>query len=143
MRNKIISQPGYWVEQINGILYDAIMDYMETHNMKRKDLAKHLGISKGRVSQIINDGEINFRLEKIIEISLKLGMVPHFNLEDKNEFLAKEEVHLVQREINNLEDYFESSQEDSKVLQLYVNTKSNTIVESSGMSVEEPLAQTC
>ena len=116
---------------------------METHNMKRKDLAKHLGISKGRVSQIINDGEINFRLEKIIEISLKLGMVPHFNLEDKNEFLAKEEVHLVQREINNLEDYFESNQEDSKVIQLYVSTKSNIIVESSVMNVEEPLAQTC
>lgn len=142
MRDKIISQPGYWVEQINGVLYDAIMDYMETHNMKRKDLAKHLGISKGRVSQIINDGEINFRLEKIIEISLKLGMVPHFNLENKSEFLAKEEIHLVQREINTLEDFFENSKDKSKVVQLYGDTKSNTIVETSAMNVEEPLAQT-
>lgn len=90
MRDKIISQPGYWVEQINGKLCDAIMDYMETHYMKRKDLAEHLGISKDQASQIINDGEINFRMEKIVEISLKLGMVPHFNLEDKNEFLEKE-----------------------------------------------------
>lgn len=143
MRDKIISQPGYWVEQINGVLYDAIMDYMETHNMKRKDLAKHLGISKGRVSQIINDGEINFRLEKIIEISLKLGMVPHFNLEDKNEFLDKEEIHLVQREINNMQDYFESSQDDSKVIQLCISTNSNAIVRTSDMNIEEPLAQTC
>lgn len=143
MRDKIISQPGYWVEQINGVLYDAIMDYMETHNMKRKDLAKHLGISKGRVSQIINDGEINFRLEKIIEISLKLGMVPHFNLEDKNEFLDKEEIHLVQREINNMQDYFESSQDDSKVIQLCISTNSNAIVKTSDMNIEEPLAQTC
>lgn len=143
MRDKIISQPGYWVEQINGVLYDAIMDYMETHNMKRKDLAKHLGISKGRVSQIINDGEINFRLEKIIEISLKLGMVPHFNLEDKNEFLDKEDIHLVQREINNMQDYFESSQDDSKVIQLCISTNSNAIVKTSDMNIEEPLAQTC
>lgn len=143
MRDKIISQPGYWVEQINGILYDAIMDYMETHNMKRKDLAKHLGISKGRVSQIINDGEINFRLEKIIEISLKLGMVPHFSLEEKAEFLAKEEIHLIKKEINDTADFFESDRDDTKVVQLYASTKSNTIVESSGMNVEEPLAQTC
>lgn len=142
MRDKIISQPGYWVEQINGVLYDAIIDYMETHNMKRKDLAKHLGISKGRVSQIINDGEINFRLEKIIEISLKLGMVPHFNLEDKKEFLDKEEIHLVQREINNMEDFIESSQDDFKVVQLHANTKANAIVEISNMNIEEPLAQT-
>lgn len=117
MGEKIISQPGYWVEQINGILYDAIMDYMKTHNMKRKDLAKYLGLSKGRVSQIINDGEINFRLEKIIEISLKLGMVSHITPEDKSDFLAKEEVNLVPKEIINVAGFFESSKDETKVVQ--------------------------
>lgn len=60
--------------------------------MKREDLAKHLGVNKSRVSQIIDYGEINFRLDKIIEISLKLRMVPHFSLEPKAEFLAKDEM---------------------------------------------------
>lgn len=142
MRDKIISHPGYWVEQINGVLYDAIMEYMETHNMKQKDLAKHLGISKGRVSQIINDGEINFRIEKIIEISLKLGMVPHFELESKNEFLEKEQMNIVQREITKLEDFFESSKEDSKVIQLYANTGTSATFEATEMLVAEPLVQT-
>jgi len=90
LREKIISQPSYWVEQINGELYDSIMSYMEVHNMKRKDLAKYLGISKGRMSQIINDGDINFSLEKIIQIALKIGKIPSFRFQDKKEFLEHE-----------------------------------------------------
>lgn len=90
LREKIISQPSYWVEQINGELYDSIMSYMEVHNMKRKDLAKYLGISKGRMSQIINDGDINFSLEKIIQIALKIGKIPSFRFENKEGFLEQE-----------------------------------------------------
>jgi transcriptional regulator with XRE-family HTH domain len=63
---------------------------MEVHNMKRKDLAKYLGISKGRMSQIINDGDINFSLEKIIQIALKIGKIPSFKFQDKKEFLEHE-----------------------------------------------------
>ncbi len=90
MREKIISQPSYWVEQINGELYDSIMSYMEAHNLKQKDLAKYLGISTGRMSQIINDGDINFSLEKIIQIALKIGEIPTFMFQDKKEFLERE-----------------------------------------------------
>lgn len=143
MRDKIISQPTYWVEQINGVLYDAIMDFMEANEMKQKDLAKHLGISKGRVSQIINNGEINFRLEKIIEISLKLGMVPQFNLKDKNEFLEKEQINLIQREISNLEDFIESNINDSRVVQLYANTGNDATLETADMMVAEPQEVYC
>jgi len=90
MREKIISQPSYWVEQINGELYDSIMSYMEAHNLKQKDLAKYLGISTGRMSQIINEGDINFSLEKIIQIALKIGEIPSFMFQDKKEFLERE-----------------------------------------------------
>ena len=90
MREKIISQPSYWVEQINGELYDSIMIYMEVNKMKQKDLAKYLGISTGRMSQIINEGDINFSLEKIIQIALKIGKIPSFRFQDKKEFLKQE-----------------------------------------------------
>lgn len=86
MREKIISQPSYWVEKINGELYDSIMNYMEAHNMKQKDLAKHLGISTGRMSQIINEGDINFSLEKIIQIALKIGKIPFSGFKIKRNF---------------------------------------------------------
>ena len=90
-REKMLNHPTYWVEGINGMLYDAIVTYMSKHDMKRKDLAKHLNISAGRVSQILNDGDINFSLETIVEIAIKVGKFPSFTLEDKESFMEKEE----------------------------------------------------
>jgi transcriptional regulator with XRE-family HTH domain len=89
-REKILNHSAYWVEGINGLLYDAIVTYMEKHNLKRKYLANHLDISTGRVSQILNEGNINFSLEKIIEIAIKVDKFPVFEFEDKSTFLEKE-----------------------------------------------------
>jgi transcriptional regulator with XRE-family HTH domain len=89
-RAQILENPMYWVEGINGMLYDAIVRYMVKHQMKQKDLAKHLGISPGRVSQILNDGNINFSIEKIIEIAIKVDKIPNFIFEDKSTFLDGE-----------------------------------------------------
>ena len=62
-REKILNQPQYWVEAINEYLYNAIAEFMEANSMNRTQLAEHLGITKGRVSQILNDGEVNFSIE--------------------------------------------------------------------------------
>jgi predicted XRE-type DNA-binding protein len=85
-REKVLDNPIYWVEGINGMLYDAIVTYMENHQMKQKDLARHLSISPGRVSQILNEGNINFSLEKLIEIALKVDKYQNFIFEDKSSF---------------------------------------------------------
>ncbi len=90
IRETILSQPSYWVEGVNGSLYNAVLSYMEANNLNRTQLASHLGISKGRVSQILNDGEINFSLQKIIEIALKVGKYPVFEFQDKEAFLEKQ-----------------------------------------------------
>lgn len=86
---KILNHPSYWIEGINGILYNGIVEFMTRNDLNRTELGKHLGISKGRVSQILNDGEINFSIEKIIEISLKIGKYPIFELVDSKVYLAK------------------------------------------------------
>ena len=86
---KILNRPSYWIEGINGYLYDAIVNYMEQHKMKQIDLAKRLEISPGRVSQILNDGEINFSLRKIIQIALKVEKFPVFEFEDKVTYLER------------------------------------------------------
>ncbi|TDO03149.1 helix-turn-helix domain-containing protein [Sunxiuqinia elliptica] len=91
IREKILNQPSYWIEGINGHLYDAIFNYMERNSLNRTKLAEHLGISKGRVSQILNDGEINFSIEKIIEIALKVDMFPVFEFVSKQKFLQDEQ----------------------------------------------------
>lgn len=56
--------------------------------MNRTDLANYLGISKARVSQILNDGEINFSIVKIVEIALKVNKFTVFKLKDKAAYLA-------------------------------------------------------
>lgn len=87
IREKILNQPSYWVEGINGFLYNAILEYMEANGMNRTDLANYLGLSKGRISQILNDGEINFSIEKVVQIALKVNKFPLFQLKDKEEYL--------------------------------------------------------
>ena len=86
-KEKILNQSSYWVEGINGFLYEVILDYMETNNLNRTKLAEHLGITKGRVSQILNDGEINFSIEKVIQIALKVGVFPDFKFIEKSKYL--------------------------------------------------------
>lgn len=80
---KILREPAYWIEAVNGTMYNSILDYMEQNHLNRTQLAAHLGISKGRVSQILNDGQINFSIEKLIEIALKIGKYPVFELKDR------------------------------------------------------------
>ena len=87
IKEKILNEPSYWIEGINGFLYDAIVSYMEENGLNRTQLAEYLGISKDRVSQILNDGDINFSIAKIIEIALKVDKYPVFQLKDKEEYL--------------------------------------------------------
>lgn len=91
LQKRILEQPDYWIEGINADLYDAILNFMDTNNMKQKDLASYLEISTGRVSQILNDGNINFSIDKIIRIALKIGLFPSFKFIDKKEFLEKKQ----------------------------------------------------
>lgn len=84
--SKIMDQPAYWVEAFNGELYDAIAKYMNENNINRKQLSEKLGISKGRVSQILN-GNINFSIEKFVEISLKIDKYPCLELKSKSKYM--------------------------------------------------------
>ncbi len=87
--SRILKESSYWVEGINGLLYNSILDYMEKNNLNRTQLAKELGLSKGRISQILNDGEINFSIEKLVEISLKINMFPILKFEDCDSYIDK------------------------------------------------------
>lgn len=83
---KILSQASYWKEGVNNLLYNTVLDYMQVNSMNRTHLAEYLGISKGRVSQILNDGELNFSIEKLFSILIKLGKYPDFKVVDIEQF---------------------------------------------------------
>lgn len=100
VREKILNQPSYWVEDINAFVYNAVLEYMELNNMNRTKLAEHLGLFKGRISQILNNGEINFSIEKLVQIALKVDKFPIFELKDKKEYfrddeMSKKDVHIM------------------------------------------------
>lgn len=115
-RKKIIEQPAYWVEAINNDLYNAVMDYMEEHDLNRTQLAKHLNLSRGRISQILNDGEINFSIEKLIEIALKIDKIPLLKLQNKEEYLLKEESVFSVINYNLKEEVFQTYKDKSENL---------------------------
>jgi len=132
-REQILNQPAYWVENINAFLYDAIVGYMEDNNLNQKQLAKHLDLSTGRVSQILNDGEINYSIEKIVEIALKVGKFPNFKFENKEAYLAKEKKELEKKHTeyqfylvyNNT--FKESKSKEAKIITLKTRETTQTL----------------
>ena len=129
IREKILNQPSYWVEGINSFLYNAILEYMEDNNMNRTELASHLGISKGRVSQILNDGEINFSIEKVVQIALKINKFPIFELKDKNSYFNdlnstnQKTKDLSFYENDSFSEVYSKNKKDSKIIPLYSNNE--------------------
>ena len=78
-RKQILRNPGYWITQIQVALYNCAFNFMKSKNMNRTQLAEHLGVSKGYVTQLLN-GDYDHKLSKVVELSLAFGYVPqvHF-----------------------------------------------------------------
>ena len=72
IQQRILSQPAYWTERINGYLYDAVVCYMEDHNMTQDALANYLALDTNQVTQLLDEGEINLSLDKMVNIVLKV-----------------------------------------------------------------------
>ncbi len=89
-RYDVISNSGYWLADIQDKIFDEVDDYLSSQEMTKSTFAKKLGVTRGRVSQILN-GEFNLRLEKMIELSLAVGKVPIINFMDISEFMKEDE----------------------------------------------------
>lgn len=118
----IAQDPSYWVEHINTNMYDAMISYMELKGLNKTQFAAYLGISKGRLSQILNSGEINFSIEKLFTIALKIDKIPRIAFQDKEVFLA-----------NTLKTYktkiFAAYQQNSAKLNTYQTNDSDNIIQ--------------
>ena len=78
-REELLQMPEYWTGQIQLALYRAAEQFMTEHHMNRSQLAAYLGVSKGYVSQLLN-GDYNYSISKLVELSLKLGCMPNLEL---------------------------------------------------------------
>jgi plasmid maintenance system antidote protein VapI len=74
-REELLKSPEYWFEGEQNEFFRQVSDYMSNENINKTELANRLKVSKGRISQIL-DGEFNFTLKTLIELSLKIGIIP-------------------------------------------------------------------
>lgn len=79
-REEILKSPDYWVADMQVALYNCAAKFMSENGMNRTQLAQHLGVSKGYVSQLLN-GDYDHKLSKFVELSLKFGFVPKVEFE--------------------------------------------------------------
>lgn len=77
-RRELLSTPAYWITQLQLSIFRCADQFMTKHNMNRTQLAEHLGVSKGYVTQILS-GDYNYSLSKMVELSLAMGYVPEIN----------------------------------------------------------------
>jgi transcriptional regulator with XRE-family HTH domain len=87
-RNNLITSKEYWMAKIQMELFAEVEQYLSENKMNRTQFAEKLGVSKGYVSQVLN-GDFNHSLSKLIELSLAIGKVPVFQLEDLNKFTTE------------------------------------------------------
>ena len=84
-RERTLSSPAYWFEKAQNELFRQFHYYMKQEDINQTELAARLGLTKGRVSQILR-GESNFTMKTLIELSLsirKIAKINYVSIEDE------------------------------------------------------------
>lgn len=79
-KEQLVKTPEYWLETVQNELFRQVTAYMKEKKINQTQLAQELGVSKGYISQVLN-GNFNFTLSKLIELSLAIGRVPNLKFE--------------------------------------------------------------
>ncbi|UOQ96654.1 helix-turn-helix domain-containing protein [Hymenobacter sp. 5317J-9] len=77
----------YWLTKTQNELYDNVEQFLERKGWNRSQLAEHLGVTKGYVSQILN-GDFDHKLSKLIDLSLAVGVAPNIKFQPVDEYVA-------------------------------------------------------
>lgn len=117
-KKKLLETTEYWFDELQNELYRQVSNYMESKNLNQVKLAQELGVSKGYISQVLN-GNCNFSLKKIVELSLSIGKAPIINYVDLSNSV----------DIEKLSNYFSE------------NIKNTVIINSSENSIEYNLKE--
>jgi predicted XRE-type DNA-binding protein len=89
-REDLLKSSEYWIEIIQNKVYNVLAEYIESHDISNNQIAKSLGISKGRVSQILSGDNLNFRLDTLVKLCLTIDKIPDFHLMNIEEYLLND-----------------------------------------------------
>lgn len=85
-RDELLRTEEYWFEVLQNDIYRIVAEYIKKENINQTQLAEQLGVSKGYISQIMN-GNFNYTLKKMIELSLALNMAPAFEFKNLEQYI--------------------------------------------------------
>lgn len=85
-RDELLRTEEYWFEVLQNDIYRIVAEYIKKENINQTQLAEQLGVSKGYISQIMN-GNFNYTLKKMIELSLALKMAPAFEFKNLEQYI--------------------------------------------------------
>lgn len=88
-REELLKTEEYWFDTLQNKIYRIVAAYLEKEGINQSEFAEKLGVSKGYVSQIMN-GNFNYTLKKLIELSLAVNRIPEFNFKDVHEFISED-----------------------------------------------------
>ena len=85
-REELLKTEEYWFETLQNGIYRMVAEYIEKEGINQTQLAERLGVSKGYISQIMN-GNFNYTLKKMIELSLAVNKAPAFEFKELNKYI--------------------------------------------------------
>ena len=88
-REDVLRTGGYHTTKIQQDLFRAVNDYLRKEGMTRAAFAEKLGVSKGRMTQILN-GDFNGRLDRLVALALAAGRVPVLSLVPVEAYVAED-----------------------------------------------------
>jgi transcriptional regulator with XRE-family HTH domain len=89
-REELLKSSEYWIETIQNKVFNDLSEYIEKHEVSNKSLAESLGLTKGRVSQILSGENLNFRIDTLVRLCLAIDRIPDFRLIEMKDFLERE-----------------------------------------------------
>lgn len=89
-REQLLRSPIYWLTHLQIEIFNLLNTYMEENNLTQEQVSEKLDVPSFYVSQILN-GNFNFKLSKLVELSLLVGKVPIIQFETIEQILEKEE----------------------------------------------------
>jgi DNA-binding Xre family transcriptional regulator len=91
-REDLLKSSEYWTEIIQNKFYNDLIEYFKDHQLSNKDLTERLGLTKGRVSQILSGKNLNFRIDTLVKLCLTIEKVPDLTLVNIEDFISKDKL---------------------------------------------------
>ncbi|WP_169409382.1 helix-turn-helix domain-containing protein [Dyadobacter beijingensis] len=88
-REQLLRSPIYWLTHLQIEIFNLLNTYMEENNLTPEQVSEKLDVPPFYVSQILN-GNFNFKLSKLVELSLLVGKAPIIRFETIEHIMENE-----------------------------------------------------